>query len=107
MNTATKVCKPRQVKRTVRLKLAPSEFGPGIINITAGKVDQDYFFLSFPSDFGRAFLLEKTGGIEDDQYHVNLDLIEGKHRCDCLGHSRWQKCKHVDGLLALIKAGKL
>jgi hypothetical protein len=111
MNTATNVRKPRQVTRTVRLKLAPSEGGPGIINIVAGKVDQDYFVMPFLTDFGRGFLLEKTGGMKDDRYHINLNGGHSTCECDGFLHHGMCKdgkgCKHIASLAALVAQGEL
>ena len=113
MHTVTNTTRPRKpLARTVRLKLAPSEYGPGIINITAGKVSQDYFFLSFPTDFGRGFLLEKTGGEDDTQYHVNVNGADSRCECDgFLNHGMacngGTGCKHIGALRKLMDEGKL
>jgi hypothetical protein len=100
-----KNCKP--VARSIRLSLAPFEGNPGIVTIQAGKAIHDYFVLPLASDFGRAFRLEKFSGELAETYHVNLDMEQGKHLCDCKGSQSWGRCKHVDGLAALLKAGKL
>jgi hypothetical protein len=112
MSTATKTRTPRQVTRTVRLKLAPHADAPGIVNIAVGKAEQDYLVLPLPSDFGRSFLLEKTDGQDATQYHVCLN---GEHStCECEGFLRHgiacnggTGCKHIGGLNALVAEGKL
>lgn len=104
--------KPRQRKpvvRTIRLELAPSEGGPGVVHIQVGKDEADYFLRPLASDFGQAFALEKFGwqrrGDEPDIYHV---LLAGdQSTCECQGFLRWNHCKHVEGLAALVARGKL
>jgi hypothetical protein len=107
MSTVTKTRKPRQVVRTIRLTLRPFEGNPGMVTIRAGKVVNDYFVLPINSAFGRSFLLEKTGGEADDQYHVCLNFEGDRHLCDCKGALKHGHCKHSAGLEALVKAGKL
>jgi hypothetical protein len=68
------------------------------------KVD-DYFLSKVPSDFGEAFLIEKIldnskADQEESRYHV-LFQNEQDHTCECKGFTRWGKCRHVSGLLAL------
>jgi hypothetical protein len=115
MSTATKDRKPRQVSRSIRLGLAPFGGNPGIVTITVQtgsrvpKVETtDYFLRRLPSDFGAAFSLEKFATESDGEpetYHVNL--CGEKSSCECKGHLRWGHCKHVSGLEALVKAGKV
>jgi hypothetical protein len=109
MSSATKTRKPRQVVRTITLKLNPFEGNPGVVRIKVvdGKrtTEHDYLLTPLASDFGTAFRLEKTGEPDGETYHVNLD--GEKSSCECKGHMRHGRCKHVDGLTALVRAGKL
>jgi hypothetical protein len=85
--------------------LKPFEDKPGVVQITVGKEKVNYFLTEIPADFGRGFKVEKVGVEEPVIYHVNLD---GDNKtCECKGFSRWQKCKHSDGIAALLRAGEL
>jgi hypothetical protein len=109
--------KPRQQKskpRSVRLGTAPWGNNPGHVTITAGKLVTDYFLWPLASQLGgTAFRLEKFTTQRDqekdepDHYDVLL-AADGKHRCECRGHLRWQTaCKHIDALLTLRAKGQL
>jgi hypothetical protein len=112
MTTTTTTCAPRQRKprarpaRSIRLSVPLNAEGKhGLIAITVGKQTDDYFLARIPADWGQGFRLEKLGS--DDAYDVNLDDDHGDHFCCCKGHLRHQRCKHVDGIQALIRHGKL
>jgi hypothetical protein len=106
---ATTQRKPRQRSkpaRFVRLLVSLNEQGEnGLIRLTVGKQSDEYLTSKVPSDFGTAFRLVKVGGEEESTYDVLLDGDGGQ--CGCKGFSRWNHCKHHDGLKALRKAGKL
>ena len=93
----------RKPARSIRLMLAVGEQSPGVVRITVGRERADYFLTELPADFGRGFRLEKIG--TDDRYAVNLD--GDRQSCECPGFCRWQRCKHADGLAALVAAGRL
>lgn len=112
MSTTTATAPARQRKprpkpaRFVRLCMKPFEGNPGIVRITVGKEQADYFLTELPADFGRGFLVEKVGSDATEcKYHVNID--GDKRSCECKGFGRWHRCKHADGLAALIAAGRL
>ena len=90
--------------RSIRLTLKPFEGNPGVVRVTVGKEQADYFVTEIPADYGRGFKVEKMGD-ESAAYHVNLE--SGKGTCDCRGHARHGRCKHHDGLAALVAAGQL
>jgi hypothetical protein len=107
----TTVRKPRvKPARSIRLVIAPSPISAGVVCISIGNKPQDYFVNEVEGvSFGRGFLVEKIG--HEESYHVNID---GNNRtCECagfLGNGRSNnggRCKHADGLAALIAAGKL
>src|SRR5262245_13197450 len=112
MSTITATARPRQRKprqkpaRFVRLCVRPDGSAPGVVRLTVGKEQADYMLTPIPADFGRGFKLEKIG-LEGngETYHVNLGGDGGT--CECKGWLRWGHCKHVDGLAALIAAGRL
>lgn len=79
------------------------------ITVTRGGKAEEFFYWidKIPSDWGMAFLVEKQGdgSEENPEYHVLLD--SGGSSCDCKGFSRWDHCKHVEGILALKAAGRI
>jgi hypothetical protein len=77
----------------------------GLLRITVGKDTADYFLARIPADFGTAFKLEKVGEEDATPYHVNLNGPQST--CECKGFTRWNRCKHKDGLAALVAAGRL
>jgi hypothetical protein len=106
MSTATRTRAPRQ-PRTVRLAVPPSPDNPfAIIVITARGKSNDYCVKPLPSDFGRAFQVEKIFDPEEVTYHVNLN--GERSTCECKGHLRWGTvCKHIGALQTLVAKGKL
>ncbi len=106
------VRKPRpRPDRTVRLTLVPdaAHESPGLVNITEGGKLTSFLVWAIPSDFGRAFRLEKftthRRGDDDAEYHVCLEGNGGT--CECKGFLRWSHCRHVEALHALVNAGEL
>jgi hypothetical protein len=99
--------KPRaKPARSIRLAIPLNAEGRnGIVVITVGRQSDQYFVSRIPSDFGRGFCLEKIGDAESTAYHVNLS--DAGNSCECRGFLRWDRCKHADGLAALVKAGRL
>jgi hypothetical protein len=102
---ASRQRKPRsKPARSIRLTLKPFDGNPGVVRVTVGKEQADYFVTEIPADFGRGFKVEKMGD-EAAAYHVNID--EESQSCECKGFARWHHCKHADGLAALVKANQL
>jgi hypothetical protein len=99
--------KPRKKPaRSIRVVLPVNAEGRnGVVKITVGKESQDYFVSRIPSDWGTAFVLEKVGDAEATAYSVNVNA--DAPLCDCKGFCRWQRCKHAEGLAALVRHGKL
>jgi hypothetical protein len=80
-----------------------------VLWLTTGKLTIGYQLERIDSELGgTAFRLAKAhqgGNDEPEVYHV---LLHGwQTSCDCAGHSYTGHCKHVEGLEALIKAGKI
>jgi hypothetical protein len=104
--------KPRVRRPHVRsIRLVVGFNGEGknaVLRITQDGQVAEYFLDQLAADFGRGFLLEKIGPDEsrdNEVYHVNLNGTESS--CTCPGHSYGGFCKHLDGLTALVAAGKL
>jgi hypothetical protein len=91
--------------RTVRIARPPDADGVGVFCIEAGGAAQFYTFLELRCDIGgRGFAVHRLG--QGNLYHVRVGAPE-ETSCECLGFLRWDKCKHVGGLAALIKKGAL
>jgi hypothetical protein len=100
--------KPR--RKPARFIRLAEPFGPDGKNALAiiriGHNEEAYRLSRVPSDYGRGFLLEKQGaGAEESTYHVNLNGQQST--CECRGFLGYKHCKHLEGLAALDKAGKL
>ncbi|HYT90290.1 MAG TPA: hypothetical protein VEL76_16400 [Gemmataceae bacterium] len=110
MVTATKTRKPRQRRqheRSVTVLIRPTAGQPDtLIRITQDSESAHYWLSTLPSDFGRAFRLEKPGTEGDEVYDVLLD-DQGGDSCTCPGHTYGGFCRHVDSLRALHTADKL
>lgn len=92
--------------RTVRLALAPSdETGFAVIVITVSKESDTYHVTPLPSDYGAAFEVAKVSDPEGKAYQVCLEGNGGT--CDCKGHGRWGRCRHVEALQTLRANGQL
>lgn len=89
----------KRVPRVIRLARPPDALGVGVFSIR-NKITQFYIFKEIPCEIGgRGFVVHRMGLAE--VYHVRV----GKRRdcsCECLGFLRHGKCKHIQGLAALI-----
>jgi len=91
--------------RTIRLIREPDERGIGVFCISDGKKSQFYTFREIPCEIGgRGFAVHRLG--MGTLYHVRVGKAEDRS-CECMGYLRWGHCKHISGLMALIKQGKL
>jgi hypothetical protein len=91
--------------RTVRIVRPPDARGVGVLCIEAGGACQFYTFLELRCDIGgRGFAVHRLG--QGDLYHVRVGA-PADASCECLGFLRWDKCKHIACLAALIEKGAL
>lgn len=91
--------------RTITLVRPPNRHGVGVFCIATGKKSQFYTFREIPCEIGgRGFAVHRLG--QGTLYHVRVGGPEDRS-CECLGFLRWDHCKHVDGLTALVRQGKL
>jgi hypothetical protein len=89
--------------RTIRLMSSPRGDEPGVFAVTDDKKTTHYLFREIPCDIGgRGFVVHRVG--LGPLYHVRV----GEPRqcsCECLGFLSKGKCKHINGLLAIVGHG--
>ena len=96
---------PASNDRTVRLVQPPTADQVGVLAIEDKRKTTFYAFREIPSDIGgRGFALHKLG--LGTLYHVRIGKPQDCS-CECLGFLRHGICRHVLGLEALIREGKL
>jgi hypothetical protein len=92
-------------ERSIRLVRPVTLDGVGVFSISAGGSTTFYTFHEIPCDIGgRGFALHKLG--LGTLYHVRI----GKRAdcsCECMGFLVHGRCRHVLGLLALARHGKI
>lgn len=96
---------PKHPPRVIRLARRPDQFGVGVFEITQKGQSRFYVFKEIRCDIGgRGFAVHRIGLA--DLYHVRIGTnVESS--CECMGFLRHGKCKHVQGLSALIGHGAL
>jgi hypothetical protein len=86
--------------RVIRLIRPPDAHGVGVFVIKQRKETQFYVFKEIPCDIGgRGFAVHRLG--LGDLYHVRIGTAS-ESSCECLGFLRHGRCKHIQGLAALI-----
>jgi SWIM zinc finger len=105
MATATTTRKPRPAPvRKVEVVIRPEDDAPGAVTIAIGKKESTYLVTRLPSDFGRAYRVEKL----DDSGTAYDVLLHGKQStCECKGFLHHGRCKHILTLAEMILAGLL
>lgn len=89
-----------ETPRHLRLLRAPSESDVGLLALSAKGKTAFYVFREIPCLIGgRGFVMHRLG--LGPVYHVRVGTRE-QCSCECLGFYRHGKCKHIQGLLALI-----
>ncbi len=78
-----------------------------VLALTTGKDTVFYRLETLLAGAGRGFRLVKAerGDGPGEEYDVHLDGQFSS--CECKGFLRWNHCKHVESLTALVKCGKL
>ncbi len=103
MSTTTRKPRPRPERRA-HLIIAAEPGRPAAVELSVGKQSGAYLVTEIRTDLGgRAFAVEKisTGEV----YHARV--APDVRTCDCPGGTYKGRCKHSDGLAALIEAGRL
>jgi hypothetical protein len=110
MTTATP-SKTRTRKPVARhCRISDAVNGCFAVELTVGKSQTGYYVEPLASDFGRCFRLVKfttSTGTDEGADHYDVCLDGPGSDCSCKGFLRHGRCKHVEGLLALVAAGKL
>jgi hypothetical protein len=78
-----------------------------VLVLTTGKETIAYMLEALPATVGCGFRLTKAdrGDGPGEEYDV---LLDGQFSsCECKGFMRWNHCKHVESLTALVKCGKI
>jgi hypothetical protein len=96
---------PPKTPRSIRLVRAPDTDGVGVFCVTAGKDNGFYTLRELPCLIGgRGFEVHRLG--LGNLYHVRVGKPE-ECSCECKGFLYRGLCRHILGLLALIREGKL
>ena len=86
--------------RVIRLIRRPGHDGVGLFSITKDQRTYYYVFKEIPCNIGgRGFEVHRLGLAS--VYHVRVSAPR-ESSCDCLGFLSRGRCKHVQGLAALI-----
>jgi hypothetical protein len=97
--------KAKPKMRTVRMVRPPGADGVGVFCIETNGNCQFYTFLEIRCEIGgRGFAMHRLG--QGELYHVRVGTPENTS-CECMGFLRWDRCKHVASLRALIQKGEL
>lgn len=89
--------------RTIKLVRPPDADGVGVFCIEIGGALQFYTFREIRCEIGgRGFAVHRLG--QGELYHVRVGAPRDAS-CECMGFLRWDRCKHVAGLGALLRKG--
>jgi hypothetical protein len=97
--------KSASMKRSICLVRPPSSDGVGVFSVRINHTTFFYTLREIPCDIGgRGFVVHRLG--LGNLYHVRIGEPE-ECSCECLGFLAHGRCKHIQGLLALVRTGKL
>ena len=86
--------------RVIRLLRRPDHYDVGVLGITTERRTHYYVFKEIRCDIGgRGFAVHRLGLA--NLYHVRINGPRDS-TCECLGFLSRGRCKHVQGLTALI-----
>jgi hypothetical protein len=92
-------------ERVIRLVRPTTIDGVGVFSVRAGNRTTSYTLHEIRCDIGgRGFAVHRLG--LGELYHVRVGEPEDCS-CECLGFLRHGRCRHILGLLALVKRGLL
>jgi hypothetical protein len=88
-------------RRTIRLIRSPARDGVGVFCVSEPHLATYYTLREIPCEIGgRGFALHRLG--LGSLYHVRVGQ-RADCSCECLGFLAHGRCKHIQGLLALIR----
>ena len=91
--------------RTICLVRSPRIDGVGVFSVDDGKTSGSYVFREIRCEIGgRGFAVHRLG--LGQLYHVRIGTPH-ECSCECLGFLAHGRCKHIQGLLKLLRGGKL
>ena len=97
--------KTKRPSRTIRLVRSPRVDGVGVFCVTDKRSEVNYVFREIPCEIGgRGFAVHRLG--LGPLYHVRVGTVL-ECSCECLGFLAHSRCKHIQGLLKLLRDGKL
>ena len=96
---------PSKPERVIRLERPTTIDGVGVFSVRVGERTTFYTLHEIRCDIGgRGFEVHRLG--LGNLYHVRVGE-PADCSCECLGYLAHGHCRHLLGLLALIKEGKL
>jgi hypothetical protein len=91
--------------RTIRLVRPPTRDGVGVFCVRTAEEATFYTFREIPCAIGgRGFVVHRLG--LGTVYHVRVGA-RPDCSCECLGYLAHGRCKHILGLLALVRSGQV
>ena len=97
--------KRKKQPRSIRLVRPPDEEGVAVFSVTADGEEAFYALREVTCDIGgRGFEVHRLG--LGALYHVRVGSPR-ECSCECMGFLHRRTCRHVLGLLALIREGKV
>jgi hypothetical protein len=91
--------------RSIRLVRSTTSDGVGVFCLSTGRGSAFYVFREIPCFIGgRGFAVHRLG--LGQLYHVRIGKPE-ECSCECLGFLSRGRCRHILGLLALLRRRKL
>jgi hypothetical protein len=91
--------------RSISLVRPPTIDGIGVFRVRTGALTTFHTFREIPCAIGgRGFVVHRLG--LGTVYHVRVGA-RPDCSCECLGYLAHGRCKHILGLLALVRRGKL
>lgn len=96
---------PDAPKRAIRLIRPPDRFGVAVFSVRVDARTTFYTLREITCEIGgRGFVVHRLG--LGSLYHVRVGRREDC-TCECLGYLAHGRCKHILGLLALLRRGLL
>jgi hypothetical protein len=108
MASTTRTRKPR-TKPERRCRIF-TQAGETFLRLQIGEEVTHYRLTALDTDLGRGFRLEKMAADSFIVVVKTYDVLLAANdcsSCECQGFGRWNHCKHLESLAALIEAKRL